>query len=75
MATLTVRNLPDEVMQALRKLAELSGRSVEDQVRRLLAESATDRLSACELIEAAWRRQSRPTTPAEVEAWLRESRP
>jgi plasmid stability protein len=75
MATLTVRNLGDDVLAALKKLAEMNGRSVEDQVRRLLAEVATDRLSACELIESAWRRQARAPSPDEVNQWLRESRP
>jgi plasmid stability protein len=75
MATLTVRNLGDDVLAALKKLAEMNGRSVEDQVRRLLAEVATDRLSACELIESAWSRQARAPSPDEVSQWLRESRP
>ncbi len=75
MATLTIRNLPDSVLRALRRLAEMNGRSVEDQVRRLLAETVADRLAACELIEASWKRQSRPTTADEIAAWLARSRP
>jgi len=75
MATLTVRNVPDSVVSALRRLAEAQGRSVEEQVRRILAETAIDRAAACDVIEAAWDRQSRPTTPGEVERWLRQSRP
>ena len=75
MATLTIRGLSEDVLEALRRLAERNGRSVEDQVRRLLAEVATDRLSACELIELAWKRQARQPTQGEVDAWVRESRP
>jgi plasmid stability protein len=75
MATLTIRNLPSQVLQALRKLAKSNGRSVEDQVRRLLAETAVDRLSACDLIEGSWQRQSRAATADEVDAWLDQSRP
>jgi plasmid stability protein len=75
MATLTVRNLPDGVMRSLRDLAARQGRSVEEQVRQLLAESVVDRMSAVELIEKAWTRQERATTAAEVDAWLRSSRP
>lgn len=75
MATLTIRNLPDGVLKALRRLAEINGRSVEDQVRRLLAETTADRLSACELIESSWQRQTRATTADEVNTWLARSRP
>ncbi|MBN1960947.1 MAG: ribbon-helix-helix protein, CopG family [Deltaproteobacteria bacterium] len=75
MATLTVRNLSDDILAELKKLAQRNGRSLEDMVRRLLAEVVVDHLSACELIEASWQRQSRTPSVAEVNAWLRESRP
>ncbi len=39
MATLTVRNLPDEVHRALRARAALHGRSTEAEVRALLEEA------------------------------------
>jgi len=39
MATLTVRNLPDEVHRALRVRAALRGRSIEAEVRAILAET------------------------------------
>ncbi|WP_075995312.1 FitA-like ribbon-helix-helix domain-containing protein [Salaquimonas pukyongi] len=39
MATLTIRNLPDEVRQALRERAARNGVSMEQEVRRILAES------------------------------------
>ena len=74
MATLTIRNLPDEVAGALRRLALKNGRSMEEQVRRLLAEQVRDRLSALEQIEAAVARQSRPTTAAEIDAAIDEGR-
>ncbi len=74
MATLTIRNLPDEVADARRRLAAKNGRSTEEQVRRLLAEQVRDRLSALEQIEAAVDRQSRPTTVAEIDAAIDEGR-
>jgi plasmid stability protein len=40
MATLTVRNLPDKVHAALRVKAAKNGRSIEAEVRAILAESA-----------------------------------
>jgi plasmid stability protein len=39
MATLTVRNLPDEVHRALRRRAAEHGRSTEGEVRAILAEA------------------------------------
>ena len=41
MATLTIRNVPDETHQALRMRAARNGRSVEEEVRRILAEHAS----------------------------------
>ncbi len=38
MATLTVRNVPDQVHKGLRLRAAENGRSVEEEVRRILAE-------------------------------------
>ncbi len=74
MATVTVRNLPDEVADALRRLAAKNGRSMEEQIRRLLAEQVVDRLSALEQIDAAVSQQSRPTSPAEIDAAIDEGR-
>ena len=68
MATLTIRNLPDEVAERLRQLAARNGNSMEEQVRRLLAERVLDRVSALEQIERATERQARATTVEEIEA-------
>lgn len=40
MGTITVRNLDDAVIDALRKRAAAAGRSMEEEVRRALATSA-----------------------------------
>jgi len=40
MATLTIRNVSDETHKALRLRAAENGRSVEEEVRRILAEHA-----------------------------------
>ncbi len=39
MASVTVRNLPDEVHRAIRLLAAQHGRSTEAQIREILAQS------------------------------------
>jgi len=40
MATVTIRNVPDEVKHVLRVKAAENGRSLEDALRRLLAQEA-----------------------------------
>jgi plasmid stability protein len=42
MATLTIRNVPKDVKQALRVKAAESGRSLEEALRQLLSEQAND---------------------------------
>jgi antitoxin FitA len=39
MATLTIRNLPDETHKALRMKAAANGRSVESELRRIVGEA------------------------------------
>lgn len=49
MATLTIRNLPDEVRDALRTRAAERGRSMEAEARELLARAVAGRTSTVEL--------------------------
>jgi plasmid stability protein len=51
MATLTIRNLPDEVRDRMRRAAAEHGRSMEAEVRRTLCEHYRHRLSADEVSE------------------------
>ncbi len=75
MATLTVRNLPDETIRRLKEMAARNRRSMEQEVRSLLESVSLDRVSACHRIEQAWADQSRPTTAEEVDRWLELGRP
>lgn len=45
MPTLTIRNVPDRVHQALRRRAAENARSVEAEVRALLEAASTSRIS------------------------------
>jgi plasmid stability protein len=67
MAQITIRNLDDAVMQALRKRATAAGRSVEDEARRTLANATgVDREVARARLEAVHNLLKRHTdTPAE----------
>ena len=46
MATLTIRNLPDDVREKLRQRAAAKGRSTEAEVRSLLTEAVTEKDAA-----------------------------
>lgn len=50
MATVTIRNLPEEVRQRLRKRAARAGRSMEAEIRLILADAsvADDRQASVE---------------------------
>jgi len=75
MTTLTVRNVPETRVRALKESARRHGRSMEEELRHLIEESTRSREEVCQAIEATWEKQSRPTTPTEVDDWVRESRP
>jgi phosphopantothenoylcysteine decarboxylase / phosphopantothenate---cysteine ligase len=74
MAVLTIRNLPDEVADALREIAARNGRSMEEQVRRILTEQVMDRTSALVRIDEMIARQARSTTPDEIDAAIEKGR-
>lgn len=40
MATITIRNLPEEVLQRLRKRAARTGRSIETEIRLILTDAS-----------------------------------
>ena len=70
---LSVKNVPDEVMEELRKRAKRNHRSLQGEVMAILEEiTGTARLS----LEEAERRLSALgfQTPDESAAWLREMR-
>ena len=66
MATLTIRNVPDDVKQALRVKAAENGRSLEEALRVLIAENVKDprrqasRIDAAEIVRRAAELESDP---------------
>jgi plasmid stability protein len=75
MATMTIRNVPTKIVKALKTLARRNQRSMEQEVRAVLAQHAGDRLALLEEIEQSWARQSRRPKAREVESWIRAGRP
>jgi plasmid stability protein len=74
MPTLTVRNVPESTVEALRTLARANGRSMEEELRQILAAKAADRLSVLHEIEESYGAQQRRPAADEVDAWIREGR-
>src|ERR1044071_6272291 len=62
MGSLTVRNLPEDVKKRLRMRAAANGRSMEEEVRLLLAEGAADPPDAATPVTAA--KADKPERPA-----------
>lgn len=75
MPTITVRNVSPKLVQSLKALAKRHNRSMEQEVRELLEGYVAERQSVLGQIEAAWKRQVRRPTAAEVDAWLAVGRP
>ena len=70
MPTLTIRNVPAKVVKSLKALARRRRRSMEHEVRELLAAHVAERQSVLEQIEAGWARQTRRPTAAEIDTWI-----
>jgi plasmid stability protein len=73
-ATITVRNIPDEVVEMIKNRARRNRRSMEQEVRSMLSSAVHDREAAMNRIEALWKKQNRPISKEEVDAWLKRAR-
>jgi len=74
MATITVRNLPDSVVEALKALAERNSRSMEQEAREIISSHVMDRKTVVQLMEQGWKRHKRAIGLEEAEDWVRQSR-
>ena len=74
MATITVRNIPDGLIEMIKNRARRNRRSMEQEVRSILSGVVHDRERAMKRIESLWRRQKRPIPREEIDAWLRRAR-
>ena len=73
MAALTIRNLPDAVVERLKKTARTNGRSMEQEVRELLEERYAARNEITARIRKRWK--TFPVTASdEVESWRETGR-
>ena len=74
MATITVRNLPDSVVRALKELAERDNRSMEQEAREIISSRVLDRQTVARMIREGRERHTRPVRRDEAEEWVRQSR-
>ena len=74
MATLTIRNLPDEVVVRLKNVAARNGNSMEQEVRLLLVGRYGDKEDIIERARKRWARLPAPDA-ADVRNWRTTGRP
>lgn len=73
MATLTIRNLSDELIQRVKTAAEHNHRSMEQEVRELLQRRYADKEQVLARLRERWE-QLPSASPDEVERWREEGR-
>lgn len=73
--TFTSRNVPAGIVDTLKALARRGGRSMEQEVRELLAAYTAERRSALSQIEKSWTARTRRPTAEEIDRWMQIGRP
>jgi antitoxin FitA len=73
MATLTIRNVPDEVVARIKNAAAQKGHSMEQEVRELLEVRFQAKNEALRRIRERWK-DLPETTPEEIERWIEMGR-
>ena len=73
MATLTIRNVPDEVVARLKKVAANKGHSMEQELRELLKTRYPSRGEVLDRVEQRWETLP-PVSAEEIDQWIAEAR-
>jgi len=73
MATITIRNLSQDIVDNLKALALSNGRSMEREAREILAHRLAPREWLLDGIEARWTSLP-PTTAEDVREWAESAR-
>lgn len=73
MATLTIRNLPDDLVKRIKEMAANKGHSMEQEVRELLQNKFASRSQVLQRVQQRW--ESLPEiSPGELEQWKNAER-
>lgn len=73
MATITVRNLPPELVKRVKESAAKYGRSMEQEIRDLIEQRYRRREDVLLEARARWEKLPRPSAE-EVDAWIETGR-
>jgi len=74
MATITIRNVPDELVNRIKRLAEQKGISMEQEVRDLLQSRYVQRGEVIKRIRQRW--ETLPVQEAsQLQEWKKQGRP
>lgn len=73
MASLTIRNVPDEVVDRLRQAAAANGRSMEQEVRALLESRYRSKAAVLDRVRERWR-DMKPAAADDVRRWIADAR-
>jgi plasmid stability protein len=73
MATITIRGVPPELVQRIKDDARRKGRSMEQELRELLAVRYPSRAEAVAEVRARWKRLP-PTSAEEADGWVEKGR-
>ena len=74
MSTITVRNLPNDLVERIKAVAGKNGRSMEQEVRELLMHRYMPKDELLQRIRERWAKLE-PPTATEVKAWTATGRP
>ncbi|HYU32560.1 MAG TPA: Arc family DNA-binding protein [Thermoanaerobaculia bacterium] len=79
MGTLTIRDLPDELLERLKVDASSHGRSLDEEIQQILRERYSQelrerKLQVLERIRSRWQ-EIAETSPEEISAWIEMGRP
>jgi plasmid stability protein len=72
MASMTIRNLDDDIMALLRVRASLNGRSMEEEARRVLADAVEREIAPGNALGTAIHKLFQPFSDIELELPARE---
>lgn len=74
MATLTIRNVPEDVVERLKRVAKNKGRSMEQELRELLQARYPSRAQVLEDVRERWKTLP-PVSAEEIDSWIEEGQP
>ena len=74
MATITIRNLPDDLVKRIKSIAKSKGHSMEQELRELLKARYASRSQILNKARQRWSNLP-PVDPEELKKWKKEGRP